>query len=102
MSWLLKLHRQIGHRNNRTLVRLLRDRGTHPAVLRMAEQLQCDACNEARPPTLRHVVAAYETRPGYVLEIDGLHWVQAEEAAYTGRVRLQCGDWWGCTRGGEP
>ena len=57
------------------VVRLLRDRGTHPAVLRMAEQLHCDACSEARPPTLRHVVAAYETRPGYVLEIDGLHWV---------------------------
>ena len=41
----------------------------------MAEQLHCDACSEARPPTLRHVVPAYETRPGYVLEIDGLHWV---------------------------
>ena len=29
-NWLQKIHQQIGHRDNRTLVRLLRQRGTHP------------------------------------------------------------------------
>ena len=27
----------------------------------------------------------------HAYSLDGLHWVQAEQAAYTGRVRLQCG-----------
>ena len=35
-NWLQKIHQQIGHRDNRTLVRLLRQRGAHPWVLKMA------------------------------------------------------------------
>ena len=29
-NWSQKIHQQIGHRDNRTLVRLLKQRGTHP------------------------------------------------------------------------
>ena len=31
-DWLQKILQQIGHRDNRTLVRLLKQRGTHPWV----------------------------------------------------------------------
>ena len=31
-NWLQEIHQQIGHRDNRTLVRLLEQRGTHPWV----------------------------------------------------------------------
>ena len=74
LVWLMKLHRQIGHHSNRTLIRLLKNRGTHPPVLKLAETCRCDACGEARPPTSRHAVASYEAKPGYILHIDGLHW----------------------------
>ena len=37
-NWLQKIHQQIGHRDNRTLVRLLKQRGTHPLVLKMATE----------------------------------------------------------------
>ena len=42
-NWLKKIHQQIGHRDNRTLVRLLKQRGTHLRVLKMAHdhRLQC-------------------------------------------------------------
>ena len=30
--WLQRIHQQIGHRDNRTLVRLLKQRGTNPWV----------------------------------------------------------------------
>ena len=33
-NWLQKIHQQIGHRDNRTLVRLLKQRGTHPCVFK--------------------------------------------------------------------
>eukprot|EP00974_Lingulodinium_polyedra_P014793 1431185-Lingulodinium_polyedra.AAC.1 len=73
-GWLQKVHRQIGHRDNRTLVRLLKQRGTHPWVLKMAQEFRCSACEESRPPDLRHVTSSYETVPGAILEIDGMHW----------------------------
>ena len=37
-DWLQKIHQQIGHRDNRTLVRLLKQRGTHPWVLKKATE----------------------------------------------------------------
>ena len=40
-NWLQKIHQQIGHRDNRTLVRLLKQRGTHPWVLKMAHDHRC-------------------------------------------------------------
>ena len=50
-----------GHRDNRTLVRLLKQRGTHPRVLKMATEHRCSACEESRPPVLRHITSSYET-----------------------------------------
>ena len=73
-AWLLKVHRQLGHRNNRVLVRLLQRRGTHPAVLRRARHTHCSPCHETQAPTMRHVSASYEAVPGAILEIDGMHW----------------------------
>ena len=73
-NWLQKIHQQIGHRDNRTLVRLLKQRGTHPWVLKMATEHRCSACDESRPPALRHVTCSYENVPGAILQIDGMHW----------------------------
>ena len=69
-----KIHQQIGHRDNRTLVRLLKQRGTHPWVLKMARDHRCSACEESKPPALRHITSSYENVPGAILEIDGMHW----------------------------
>ena len=63
-----------GHRDNRTLVRLLKQRGTHPRVLKMATEHRCSACEESRPPVLRHITSSYENVPGAILEVDGMHW----------------------------
>ena len=73
-NWLQKIHQQIGHRDNRTLVRLLKQRGTPPWVLKMATEHRCSACEESRPPALRHITSSYENVPGAILEIDGMHW----------------------------
>ena len=45
-KWLQKIHQQIGRRD----VRLLKQRGTHPCVLKMATEHRCSACEESRPP----------------------------------------------------
>ena len=58
-NWLQKIHQQIGHRDNRTLVRLLKQRGTHPCVLKMAHDHRCSACEESKPPALRHITSSY-------------------------------------------
>ena len=73
-NWLQKIHQQIGHRDNRTPVRLLKQRGTHPCVLKMAHDHRCSACEESKPPALRHITSSYENVPGAILEIDGMHW----------------------------
>ena len=67
-NWLQKIHQQVGHRDNRTLVRLVKQRGTHPWVLKMAHEHRCSACEESRPPALRHVTSSYENVPGAILE----------------------------------
>ena len=69
-----KIHQQIGHRDNRTVVRLLKQRGTHPQVLKMVHDHRCSACEESKPPALRHITSSYENVPGAILEIDGMHW----------------------------
>ena len=73
-NWLQKIHQQIGHRDNRTLVRLLKQRGTSPWVLMMATEHRCSACGESRFSALRHITSSYENVPGAILEIDGMHW----------------------------
>ena len=59
---------------NRNLVRLLKQRGTHPWFLKMATEHHCSACEESRPPALRHITSSYENVPGAILEIDGMRW----------------------------
>ena len=81
-NWLQKIHQQIGHRDNRTLVILLKQRGIHPWVLKMAHDHRCSACEECKPPALRHITSSYENVPGAILEIDGMHW----QHAVTGHV----------------
>ena len=73
-NWLQKIHQQIGHRDNRTLVRLLKQRGTHRWFLKMAQEHRCCACEESRPPAFRHVTSSYANVFGAILEIDGMHW----------------------------
>ena len=55
-------------------MRLLKQRGTHPWVLKMAHDHRCSACEESKPPALRHITSSYEHVPGAILEIDGMHW----------------------------
>ena len=73
-NWLQKFHRQIGHRDNRTLLRLLKQRGTHPWVLKMAQEYRCSSCEESKPPNFRHVTSSCENVLGAILEIDSMHW----------------------------
>ena len=73
-NWLQKIHQQIGHRDNRTLVRLLKQRGTHPWFLKMATEHRCSACEESSPPALRHITSSCENVLGAILEIDGMRW----------------------------
>ena len=73
-DWLRKLHRQLGHAANRTMVDLLRRRGTHPVTLELARRFHCPACEEHKKPFPRNVVASYDAKPGEVLEIDGFKW----------------------------
>ena len=40
----------------------------------MAHDHRCSACEESKPPALRHVTSSYEHVPGAILEIDGVHW----------------------------
>ena len=68
-NWLQQFHQQIGHRDNRTHVRLLKQRATHPWVLRMGHDHRCSACEESKPPALRHITSTYENVPGAILEI---------------------------------
>ena len=56
---LQKIHQQIGHRDNRTLVRLLKQRGTHPWFLKTTTEHRCSACGESRPRVLRHITSSY-------------------------------------------
>ena len=73
-NWLHQIHQQIGHRDIRTLARLLKQRGTLPWVLMMAHDHRCSACEESKPLALRHITSSYENVPGAILEIDGMHW----------------------------
>ena len=73
-NWMQKIHRQIGHRDNRTLERLLKQRGTHPWALKMAHEHRFSAREEFKPPALRHITSSCENVPGAILEIDGMHW----------------------------
>ena len=40
----------------------------------MAHDHRCSACEESKPPALRHITSSYENVPGAILEIDGMHW----------------------------
>ena len=39
----------------------------------MAHDHRCSACEESRPPALRHITSSHENVPGAFLEIDGMH-----------------------------
>ena len=43
---LMKLHRRCGHPSNRALINLLKTREVDPQVIRIAEKLRCDACQQ--------------------------------------------------------
>ena len=73
-NWLQKIHQQIGHRDNRTLVRLLKQRGTHPWVLRCRMNTVAVLVKNPKPPALRHMTSSCENVPGAILESDGMHW----------------------------
>ena len=49
-NWIQTIHQQIGHRDNRTLVRLLKQRGTH-VFLKMTTEHRCNTCEESKPQT---------------------------------------------------
>ena len=55
-NWLQKIHQQIEHCDNRTLVRLWKRRGTHPWVLKMAHDHRCSVCEESKRPALHFLV----------------------------------------------
>ena len=40
----------------------------------MAHDHRCSACEESKPPALRHITSSYENVPGAILESDGMHW----------------------------
>ena len=40
----------------------------------MATEHRRSACEESRPPALRHITSSYGNVPGAILEIDGMHW----------------------------
>ena len=44
----LKLHRRCGHPGNRALVKILAARNADPKMLAIAENLQCDECQEGQ------------------------------------------------------
>ena len=54
---LMKLHRRRGHPNNRALCNLLRTREVDPHVIRIAEKLRCDVCQQMRLATPHGKVA---------------------------------------------
>ena len=54
-------------------MRLLKQRGKHPRVLKMATEHRCSACEESRPPALRHITSSYENVLAAILEINGMH-----------------------------
>ena len=47
---------------------VLKQRGTHPWVLRMAHDRRCSACEESKPPALRHITLLYLNVLGAILE----------------------------------
>ena len=73
-SWLMHVHRQIGHKPNKVLCEILQRGGCHPEVIALARNLKCDACEAHKKPALHRVVGTYSFKPGQCLEMDGLYW----------------------------
>ena len=73
---LMKLHRATGHRNNQTLVGLLRNDGACKEVLELAAKLKCDACEEQATPGLQMMLSSVSHIPGRVC-VSGLLFIGA-------------------------
>lgn len=74
-SWLLKLHRNLGHPGALKLQEFCRQLNCPDKILQAIPDIKCSACIENRTPSVARTAAIHEaTDFGEVLSMDGVTW----------------------------
>ena len=74
-SWLIKIHRNLGHPGSQKLQNFCRQLNRPNHILQAIPDMKCSTCTELRPPSISRSAAIHEPMDfGSVVSMDGVTW----------------------------
>ena len=74
-SWLIKIHRNLGHPGSQKLQNFCRQLNCPNHILQAIPDMKCSTCTELRPPSISRSAAIHEPMDfGSVVSMDGVTW----------------------------
>ena len=80
-----RIHRGMGHCNNRALASALSQRKAHRLLIHAAKHHHCEACEMAKRMQLRPISSGVVNEPGAVVGTDNFYWMHP-----TGKRAARC------------
>ena len=78
-SWLLKLHRNLGHPSRQKMEYVCKQLGCNSEILRAIPDIRCSTCLESRGPDIPRPSAVKEDRDfGDIIAMDGVTWKNSQ------------------------
>ena len=82
-SWLLKLHRNLGHPGHAKLTEFCRQLQCPERILKAIRDIQCSVCQESRGPVISRPSAIHEPCDfGDVVSMDGITWTNSQGSQF--------------------
>ena len=82
-SWLLKLHRNLGHPGHAKLTEFCRQLQCPDRILKAIRDIQCSVCQESRGPVISRPSAIHEPCDfGDVVSMDGITWTNSQGSQF--------------------
>lgn len=82
-SWMLKLHRNLGHPGTQKLIEFCRQLGCPERILHAIPDIRCSTCAEAGRPKISRPSAIHETVDfGEIVSMDGITWSNAQGQSF--------------------
>eukprot|EP00434_Breviolum_minutum_P029213 symbB.v1.2.025839.t2/scaffold2536.1/size76742/5 len=82
-SWMLKLHRNLGHPGTQKLTEFCRQLGCPERILHAIPDIRCSTCAEAGRPKISRPSAIHETVDfGEIVSMDGITWSNAQGQSF--------------------
>eukprot|EP00435_Cladocopium_sp_Y103_P001498 s4960_g1.t1 len=78
-SWLLKLHRNLGHPGQGKLIEFCKQLSCPDRIIHAIGDIRCYKCQESRGPVIARPSSIHETCDfGYVVSMDGVTWTNSQ------------------------